>query len=732
MNTIERLSRLATLCCASSLLVTSSLLAQGAGASAKTAKDDAKAKAAQEQGDQDKKKQVVVVTARKFAEDEDKAPLSLTTVDEQQIRDRGIESVRDISLSIPNALVTEFSSRRLSFPYFRGVGSGQGDPAVTTFVDGVPQLTVSSSNLPMLDVERVTFLRGPGGVLYGRNTIGGAIQVETATPPEETTLGLRTRFGNFDLQDYSAKFSTQVTDGLAFGLSANYFMRDGYTTNTLTGNDVDSREHLFARGQLFWTPDDQNEVRFVLYGERARDGGFVLADISGLNQNSHRITQDFEGRVDRDILAGSIVWKHFGESFDLVSITAMQDWEIDETADFDFSFIDGIRRFTTEEQRYFSQEIRIGTPEAEAEREADGTKIRWLAGISGFVADSERGASNVFRPAGAGILFPPNRVGTDAATGDFDDLSLAAFAQVVVENGPWEFTGALRYDYEDKEARIRRNFTNNFGTFPTASTDASEDYDELLPRASVAYQASENALVYAMAARGFKAGGFNLTAPTGREAFGVETSWNYELGVKTNWEDDRIRANVAVFHIDWEDMQLSQFDSNSGGYVQNAGESTSQGIEVELSGRPFEDIEQFEVFASAGWTSTEFDSFVDSFGTDVSGRNLPFAPERTTSVAAQWTDTVADDGTRGFLRAEYSHIGKFFYDASNLGSERYELVNLLVGAGGKNWSIEGGIRNVFDERYIPVAFQANPANANFFVGENAAPRTIGVSFRITF
>ncbi|MFQ5504147.1 MAG: TonB-dependent receptor [Planctomycetota bacterium] len=672
----------------------------------------------------------VIVTARKREEQLQNVPASLSALSESRVRDAGINDVKDASYYVPNVLLTEFSSRRLSFPFFRGVGSGQGDPAVATYIDGVPQLTVSSTNLPLLSVERIEFLRGPQGVLYGRNTIGGVIHVISKPPASTPELDAAAMAGSFRRQDYRVSWSVPILEEELFlSVAGLHRERDGYTDNDLSGNDVDFRDEWFGRLQLYWVPDEQNELRFNLHGERARDGGFVLSDLGGLRRRPNHINQDFEGRAARDIITPALTWKRYGGDSDLTSITALSDWRIDETADLDFSALDGLRRFTSEEQTWVSQELRLASAENSYVQLAEETRLGWLVGISGFFSDSERAAANEFRPGGAGILFPPGNVGTDRARGSFEEWNVALFGQLTVSVGkPLELTTALRYDSESKKAKIRRQFEAGGFVVPTADTRPSETFDELLPRFSAAYRWSAAVMTYGLAARGFKAGGFNLTAPTGQESFGPETSWTYEAGVKTSFLEDRLGANVALFHIEWDDMQLSQFDSSTGGFVSNAGEAQSRGVELELTARP---VSGLEVSGAFGWLDTEFERFTDQFGQDVSGRHLPFAPHTTSSFGAQYSAELSRD-LELFLRSDYFHLGEFFYDAGNLGGERYELANFRLGLGGALWRLEVWIRNAFDQRYVPVAFQPSPADPRLFVGESAAPRTFGLTLRLTF
>jgi len=672
----------------------------------------------------------LIVTARKWEELYFEVPQSVTPITEEQIRDAGVDSVKEAARYVPNVLITEFSSRRLSFPFVRGIGSGQGDPAVTTFIDGVPQLQVSSTNLPLLDVERIEFLRGPSGALYGRNTLGGAISISTRLPTNNLEYGSEVMIGNYSLQDYRFSFSAPLEkDKLFFSASGLYSKRDGYTKNDFTGHDVDFRDNWFGRTQVLWLPDAANEVRLTVYGESAHDGGFVLSDLAGLRARPNRINQDFEGRVDRDLISTALTWNHHGECCELTSITAVQYWEIEETADFDFSPIDGIRRKTDGDQTSVSQELRLTSLDDDGVRVADGVSMKWLVGASGFYSDSSDTASNDFRPGGAGILFPPAAVGVDRATGDFDSYSVAMFGQTTfVVDEKWELTAALRYEYESKDADIDRTFTTGGMTFPTSSSSPSENFDEWLPRASISYRWCEELMSYVLVARGFNAGGFNLTAPAGSETFRPEKSWSYEVGTRASFCEDKLNVAVAWFYIDWDDMQLSQFNAASGGYVVNAGESDSTGVEVEITAKP---IDEVQLFGGIGVMDTEFKRFTDQFGQSVAGKNLPFAPDWTANVGSQLTMDLCKD-VQLFARAEYFYVGTFYYDAGNRGAENYDLANFRVGCGGKNWRVDAWLNNAFDQNYVPIAFQPNPGDPTQFVGESSAPRTYGFTVRLTF
>ena len=370
------------------------------------------------EGAQEEKQRIgeTIVTARKYEEALLDVPGSITVIDSQVLEDAGILTLQDASIFVPNLRLTEFSSRRLSFPFIRGVGSGLGDPAVITYIDGVPQFGTGGTNLPLLDVQRVEFLRGPQGALYGRNALGGLISVITELPSPTPSYGGSVTFGNFDLQRYELGASGPVgDDGAGYSAAGLYSKRDGYTKNDFTGNDVDFRDAFFGRGQLLFTPSDESIVRFTIFGEHARDGGFVLSDIQGLKARPFRIDQDFEGQAERDVVSPAIIWDVLGDEVDFESISAYQHWDILETSDFDFSAIDGVRRRTEESQGYFYQELRLGSAAGAPVHVDDGLDMTWQVGASGFYSDSDLSAANDLRPG----LFPPPAVGIATSQGDF-------------------------------------------------------------------------------------------------------------------------------------------------------------------------------------------------------------------------------------------------------------------------------------------------------------------------
>ena len=206
----------------------------------------------------------VIVTAEKEATDIKNVPGSVTAVTSKTITDSGLMAITDAVIFAPNSLFTEFTARKVSNARFRGIGSSPANPAVTTYIDGVPQLNSNSSNIELLAVDQIEFVRGPQSPLFGRNTLGGIVNVTSARPSMSEWTGMAfAPFGNFGQMEARGQVSGPIGDMAAVGIAAGVQQRDGYTTNAITGNDVDFRDGTFAKAQFMMLPNANWEARHL-------------------------------------------------------------------------------------------------------------------------------------------------------------------------------------------------------------------------------------------------------------------------------------------------------------------------------------------------------------------------------------------------------------------------------------------------------------------------------------
>ena len=687
----------------------------------------------------------MTVTAQKWEQDLMEVPVSVHVIDGSFIKEAGIESIKEASLFVPNLHISEFSARRTSFPSIRGLGSGQGDPVVTTFIDGVPQLTPNTTNIELINVDRIEVLRGPQGTLYGRNTLAGAINIITKKPSGDSKFRSELSYGDFDRQRYALSFdSPLISDNLRFTLDGLFHSRDGYTKNTITGNDVDDRETVFGRGQLIWNPDDQLDVNFQLYGERDRDGGFVLFDLDSLQNNPHKVAKDFDGFTERDLVAPSLSLTYTSTAFELRSISAYEYWSIDEATDIDFTRNDLIRRHTEEDQNQFFQEFRLQSPPDESFLLTDTVSLQWLTGLSIFYSKFNHTSLTDSRPTliqqqqffisqmlPPGVPLPPI-ADDDFAEYQLSDYGIAAFAHTTFSLfNSLDLIIGLRYESEHKETDLDLLTRTDQMTERVTNVEFDDDFGELLPKFGIDYRWSEDLMTYATAAKGFRSGGFNRNVAQGsRYTFDEEESWTYETGLKSLWFERRLSLNAAIFYINWDDMQLDvrNPDDSTRFFLDNAAEATSRGGEFDFRA---ELNRNFSLTGGFGYVDAEFDDFVDlNSQTSVDGNNLPNIPEFTWNVGLRHSLDITTN-VKLTSRVDVLGVGKIHFDTINsTGQSDYVLTNFRVGLVSSDWSLEFWINNAFDKEYILTAFEEPFFSDSDFVGRNGPPRTFGVTVRL--
>ncbi len=672
----------------------------------------------------------VTVTAQKEPADRQTVPVSVTAVSAATLWDARIGIVSDAAVYAPNTWFNEFSARKLSNAFMRGVGSSPGNPGVTTYVDGVPQLHANASNIELTGVEQLEFVRGPQSALFGRNALGGVVNILSERPSlSQWTGSVLLPFGNVGSREFRADASGPVSDTVAVGVSGGYAARDGYTVNDITGNDLDSRSAVFGKAQLLWTPAPAWQARVIVSGERARDGDYALNDLGSLRLRPFHAARDFEGHTHRDLFNTTITTRREGARLTLSTTTGFVRWQTEDETDLDYSPFPAATRSNVEEDFQFTQEVRVasapGAPLALSPRAA----LRWQAGVFLFAQNYDQNAVNHLAPF---VLSPllPFAVDQTSPRADLSDRGVGLYGQgtlTVAES--LDLTLGLRLDHERKDAVLETLFSPAIA--PPSLVDADEGFSNISPQVAVAYRLRPDAMVYASVARGFKAGGFNPASPVGGEAYGEEHTTNAEGGVKASWAGGRVVTNAAVFVIDWSDLQLNlpnpqvpaQF------YIANVGGASSRGIELELNARPLAGV---DVFSSFGYTRARFDQGTSSSGADVSGNELPNAPDYTLTLGAQLSHALRSDVTV-YGRGEFTAFGSFQYDDRNLASQdAYSLASFRVGARGRRLFAEAWVRNAFDTRYIPIAFPYPGFAPSGFVGESGRPRTFGVGGGLRF
>src|SRR5688572_2202249 len=669
----------------------------------------------------------VTVVAQKEPAKAQTLPVSVTAITAEMLERAGVRIISDAGVNAPNVVFTEFTARKLSNARFRGVGASSANPSVTTFLDGVPQLNGNTSSVELIDVDQIEFVRGPQSSLWGRNTLGGLVNVLSARPSLSAWTGrVVAPFGNFGSREVRASASGPLASTVGLSLAIGHGERDGFTTNSVTGRSVDDRKATFGKAQLLWAPSHRWETRLILSGERSRDGDYALHDLASLRTNPFTVARDFEGSQDRDVATGTLLVKRVGERFSASSTTGLVRWKTVDLTDLDYSPMSFITRENTEEATQFTQEFRLASAPV---RLSNSASITWQIGVFGFTQDYEQDAVNSFSPFVLSQFLPfPIRQHTPKGT--IDDFGISAFGHTTLSfDNRFDLSLGARADRERKTADLRTFFDPAIA--PEATVDAERKWTNVSPSASLAYRMSDSHMIYASGSRGFKAGGFNPASPPGASIYDEEHTWNAEGGLKTTWANGRVRANAALFYIDWTDLQLNLPIPGGGGqfYIANVGGATSRGLEVEVAARATEGV---DVFGSFGYTRARFSDGSVSSGADVSDKTVPFTPDYTGSLGIQFSRNVRQD-VLAFGRAELVSRGSFQYDDANTqGQDAYTLMNLRAGVEIRKVAIEGWIRNAFNTHYIPTAFAYPGLAPSGFIGESGAPRTFGISVGVRF
>lgn len=674
----------------------------------------------------------VTVVAQKEPAPADRVAASVTAVPSDTLEGADIDTVSDAAIFAPNTFYSDLSARKISNARFRGIGSSPANPGITTFIDGVPQLNANTANIELIDVEQVEFVRGAESALFGRNALGGVVNVTSRRPALSAwTGGAVARFGGDAERTVQANASGPlVADrvGAAFGVV--YGARDGFTTNSATGHRIGDRSGVAAKGQLFFKSDGPWQAHLVVAGERDRDGDYTLGDLASIRATPFAVARDFEGRTDRDIFSTAFTARREGARLTLSSTTGIVDWSTFDQTDLDYTVFPGVTRDNTEDARQVTQEVRVGSTAATPVRLSSAATLAWQAGVFAFTQSYTQDAVNTFSPFVLSV-FVPEPVDNHSPQSSLDDGGIGAFGHATVTfRDRVDVSAGVRVDRENKDATLKSFFEP--AIFPGSTVEQEKSFSSVSPQVAVAFRPAAGRMVYGSVGRGFKAGGFNPASPPGSEAYGQERAWHVEGGAKTSLAGGRVALNAAVFAIDWAELQLNlpnpfvpaQF------YIANVGGAASRGAEVELDARAHEHV---RVFGSLGVTRARFKEGSVSSGVSVADNKLPLTPGYTVVVGAEFSRPVSAK-TSFFARGDVVGYGGFEYDDRNTaGQDAYALTNLRAGLRTSSVFVEGWIRNAFDTRYVPIAFAYDPASApSGFLGEPGKPRTAGIRLGVSF
>lgn len=653
--------------------------------------------------------EATIVTADKREQKERDVPISMSVLSDDRLYDYNIDNGLDIANITPNFYITNPGAPSMTHATVRGInGAANQSPAVGFYVDGIYYPTLDTS---LYDVERVEVLRGPQGTLYGRNTIAGVVNLVTKKPGNDLAGSVSAGYSSFDTYKFNAHLSGPVVkDKLFFKTAFRYEETKGWYEDKVSGDDEGGKtEKKDARMSLRFNPNRKLDFNLT-YDYQQYDGlknfQFALIDSDELRKS---MTMDDKGSWYKDTDGLALSGEYALSGAKLVSVTSWHREEEYSLGDMDFTPTDIKTMSAYRDLAQLSQEFRLVS-------DNDTSKFSWLVGVFATDEDDEREYLTNFNFANMGMPYPAETLTMKAKT---DTLNMALFGEANYKiSKKLDVTLGLRYEYESKDFKYSMGSSGpvmGMMGFADDKGSADESYSVLLPKVAVGYEFSANIKGYASVTEGFRSGGFNDNSNMG-SSYDPEYSWNYEAGFKSEWFDKRLILNAALFYIDWKDVQVEILTADTGTmeYLENAGQATTKGFEMELLARP---VRGLEITSGFGYTDAEFDEYKKG-DKDYSGKKITSTPEYTANLGATYRFAGGF-----FVNSNYKRFGDIYYDPENsIKQEAYDIVSAKVGYEFENFDIYFFGSNIFDEEYSTKSVGVN----NLTYARAGAPRTVGV------
>lgn len=691
----------------------------------------------------------ITVTARRREETVQDIPAAVSAFTETEIESAGITSARDFIALTPNVTLVETQNAGNAFVVIRGISQARNsEPSVAVIIDGFQQTNPAQFSQELVEIQQIEVLRGPQGALYGRNAIGGAINITTKGPTDSWEARVLAGVDNGPGYTLSARASGPITDTLGFSGGIRWRDTEGYRENEFLNEDADPVENLSGRGRLVWEPD--SNWTFDLRGSfdqlDTQALFFVIDPNNDVNNTSIPITVNNPGQNERDIYTAGLQIQYDSDFGTFTSTTTWDSLEEILTGDaFDFrpiedSFFFGLLGFDLNQSQFLdveniSQEFRFVSP--------DDRRIRYIAGAylvstdrfisTGNLIDTGNGVTPVFRTPSTN---PDNPQFTFLAD-EQNNFAWAVFGDVTADiTDRLELSVSLRYDEDEREQTTLTppEFLDlvNVPGFPPATTGEvrTETFEELQPKVTLRYAAFDNVSVYASYSRGFRSGGFNQTGvgaiafDTGflgvNDIFEAEVADTFEAGFKSTWWDGRLTLNGAGYRTVSENGYFFVFlPANSTQNLGNIDEAEFIGFELDGVAQLTDDL---SVNFGIGFTDSEITEFADPAAV---GNEAPLVSEYTINLGAQYLRPLGGTGLDLRSRVDYQRIGDTYWEPFNVTvRDPVDLVDLRVGVETDTWALTAWSKNLFDTEY----------NAEFSPGGflfPALPRRYGaeVSYR---
>ena len=686
----------------------------------------------------------IVVTAQRRAENARDVPISMTVFSATQIEQQNFQGVESYFAQTPNVSFTSQGTRDRKELALRGISdqlSADNNIRVGSFGFYIDEFNVAqgTSNPEIVDIDRIEVLRGPQGTYFGRNSVGGAVNITTKQPNNDYFAEASAQYSSFNTVDAHAILNIPLIDNtLAVRLVGRSDTSDGNIKNINAIGGGNNSKYEYGKVIIRYTPTSRltidltgvatteqvgmrNGVPSGVFGDFGCElycgstfnnpipngVGFYPNNTSFVNFNRPQ-----NDGTHFDYITNRIHYE--GDGFTVTNVAGYLYSNEFEGGDIDGSSYDLFYEQESIKRSSVSEELRIQSVPG---------KDRVFDWTAGFYYGHDYGHVNQYTFAGAdaGLVFPglPNGLELTSSLGDSSDTTTALFAEAVWHAAPkLAVTLGARYTRED----VSNDGYNTSGAQVLNYVNGSASFTNFSPRLTLQYAATDFTNLYTTISRGFKAGGVEAqpVAAGGNQVYKPETLTNYEVGMKTESADKRLRLDANVFYMDWKDIQAdySVGQVTNGGVsfltgVANAASARSYGFETEATALVTTGL---TVGGGAGYDRAYYVSFPDAqtgTGTtgDLSGSTLPNAPKWTGHADSQYTHSLAGDAS-AFFRVEWYYKGGIkpdqnseFHTGFPWDVPAYNIWNLRTGYNRADWSVTAFAENAFNRKYYTNAYE---------------------------
>ena len=699
--------------------------------------------------------EIVVTSTKRGVQRLQDVPISIVAFSEQAIRDRRIDNFFDFALSVPGLNFEDAGPGDKNF-IIRGINRSAGVATVGMYIDEVLVTgDLRQPDIKLFDVQQIEVLRGPQGTLYGSGSLSGTIRIVTKKPDSSAFLAevdstvSFTRFGGTN-KEANVVLNVPVDEG-NFAVRAVGYIRNmsGFIDNIRLGDKgVNTERTEGGRVSARFTPSENTTLTgTVFYQETDLEGRHLFVVGNGKFKTDQYVFDPF--RDDYEIY--SLTFEHDFGKYNLTAATSYFNRKVSDTFDstpfnkqvlgpiseFFFNNVLGIpvtgQTNQTDTSKFWTNEVRVATDL--------GGKYEGVLGLFYRESDTTFNTEVEANDENGIILNPRAHVFGEFLSSDTDQFAIFGEASYKITD---QITALVGLRWFTANRVDNRESTFPFGGFapPRVEPLLRTSADKLTPKFYLSYQATADALIYAIASQGFRSGGGNQNnviplAPENLK-FDPDSLWNFELGAKTTWLDGRLVLNGGVYYILWDNIQVGDrtSDDNAFSFTSNAGEARVLGLEIEANARPVPGLDLTATLGIVDAQLTE-DQPTENFG--FGGRDgdpFPNVPNITASFSAQYAWPLGN-ALEGVVRGDVSTVDSSrteFNPTSPINNKKsaYTLVNVQFGLrGDTGWQANVFVDNLFDELAEINIIEA-PGNLTPKSIVPNRPRTVGINLRYGF